>query len=394
METSKMISHNLYYRLLGPYMYEFCVRLYSYVKALNESGKTKVYFCTRSGFVLKYLFDLFLKNINLSINCELIIFPTSRISLLKALVGASPLYAGQQAASMFSGQSIEKLIVQLYKGKQDINIEEYLTLIPDSILVAKVSPWAVKAWIDFDKENIKGVLSFISYSIEQADLIREYFDGDIDNHIVVDSGLYGSTIGLLSALVPEKKILAAMVYLSNNRYANPAPHIPNCFGVMGHSDVIDFKVPHSGILLHWHLIENLLEPENVNSVKNLPIAFNLESIEFNANTLEVFNYFNTPFAYDIKNILFKLLKTLAVPSPKDIEKLFSGKVQDDVNGTQVSVVIPSEMEQFLRKRDKLRRVKYGIIRRSLWKPAQLVSSYGILGRLINICSWYWNRIIK
>ncbi|MCK5818678.1 MAG: hypothetical protein KAH18_05380 [Psychromonas sp.] len=370
------------------------MRLYALIQTLNENKTLRVYFCTRAGITLQHMLDMFMKKNNLVLNVELVTLPVSRLSVFIALIGDSPLYAGQQGSLLFPGKKIKQIINYLHKGREKINVQDYIKLIPKSILTMKISPWSIREWRNFDRDNISNQMSFTKYSQQQKALLSEYFPSDIDLHLIVDSGLYGSTIEMLSAIESDKKILGAMVYFSNYRYANPVPHFDNCTGLMAFSGNVNFDIPHSSVLLHWHLIENILEPQNMSSITSLPANVNIQDIKYNSNTQQVFNYFNSDNNYDIKEVLYRLMKILAIPTKENIKQIYTSQVCNDVDGTLLNVILSQELQKKVKARDKLSHYRVGIINRSLWKPAQRVISYGIWGYMFNLFTWYYKRYIK
>lgn len=383
-----MNSEELYRDTMGPYFYEFCHRLHALATMYSTTANTRVYFCRRAGIVLYEYFRLFLKSNQLTPGYDLYDFPVSRIAAIKAALAEDPMWGGHICSIVFKNKTIRYLIEKLLCKQNEINIERYIASFDSAILDSRITPGSVKQWLSADASN-ESDNSIFNYLNRQ----KEYLDGHFSsltgtNAIIVDSGLYGTVSEVLSGLYPAVKCVSGFVYLSNYNKINPSPHMSYAYGLMGESTKAEYSVNHSAVLRHWHFIEKLLEPDNIDSVSEYSLNMDPITLSLNHEQSLVADFFKSPSAYDISGVLAKVNRVLSHPSSKEVSIIYSSRRTDDASGESKHIIINHELEAAIRKTDRLRRVNYGIVRRALWREGQIVTSYGFFGFIYNGVRYY------
>lgn len=391
MVKSIIVSTNLFYKqCLGPYLYEFCRRLHAL--AISHSGKdVNLLFCTRAGYRLKELYELYLENEEVAFDYNISLLPISRLSSIKAALGKDILYGAQHLASVFPSHNLKYVIKVLTNDEHYFgDSEAYLKSIPTAILTKTITPGNVCLWLDWDKENNND--SATTYFKLQYQLFGDLFrqeGGDTASlNIIVDSGLYGRTIEIISNILPEYESIGALVYRSNYARYKPAIHFPKTYGIMGSSNV-NFYRPESCVLRHWHLIEHILEPISSRSTsayykRDGFVYGNGEDGDRDQYFDSVILYFKAIDRIEWSRIITKLNRVLTLPMPHEITTIYYGKRINDLNsGDSTNIIIPKTLQAKLISRDKKFGRHVGILSRSLWPEGQAVHDHGWLGFLFN-----------
>lgn len=383
-----MNSEELYRDTMGPYFYEFCHRLHALATMYSTTASTRVYFCRRAGVVLYELFRLFLKFNHINPSYDLYDFPVSRIAAIKAALAEDPMWGGHVCSIVFKNKTVRYLIEKLLSKQNEINTERYLSSFDSTILEAKITPGSVKQWLSADSKN-EIDNSIVNYLNRQRECLAEHFSSLAgSNAIIVDSGLYGTVSEILSGLYPAVKCISGFVYLSNYNKINPSPHMSYAYGLMGSSTKAEYSVNHSAVLRHWHFIEKLLEPDNIDSVSEYSLRMEPIKLSMNHEQSLVADFFKSPSVYDISGVLATVNRVLSHPSSREVSIIYSSRRTDDASGESKHIIINHELEASIRKTDRLRRVNYGIVRRALWREGQIVTSYGLVGYIYNGIRYY------
>lgn len=383
-----MNSEELYRDTMGPYFYEFCHRLHALATMYSTTANTRVYFCRRAGVVLYELFRLFLKFNHINPSYDLYDFPVSRIAAIKAALAEDPMWGGHVCSIVFKNKTVRYLIEKLLLKQNEINTERYLSSFESTILDAKITPGSVKQWLSADSNN-EIDNSMVNYLNRQKKYLAEHFSSLAgSNAIIVDSGLYGTVSEILSGLYPAVKCVSGFVYLSNYNKINPSPHMNYAYGLMGSSTKAEYSINHSAVLRHWHFIEKLLEPDNIDSVSEYSLKMEPIKLSMNHEQSLVADFFKSPSVYNISGVLATVNRVLSHPSSREVSIIYSSLRTDDASDESKHIIINHELEASIRKTDRLRRVNYGIVRRALWREGQIVTSYGLVGYVYNGVRYY------
>lgn len=383
-----MNSEELYRDTMGPYFYEFCHRLHALATMYSKTANTRVYFCRRAGIVLYEFFRLFLKSNHINPGYDLYDFPVSRIAAIKAALAEDPMWGGHICSIVFKNKTVRYLIEKLLSKQSEINVVRYISSFDSAIIEAIITPGSVKQWLSADSKN-EIDNSIANYLTRQKECLADHFSSLAgSNAIIVDSGLYGTVSEILSGLYPEVKCVSGFVYLSNYNKINPSPHMNYAYGLMGTSTKAEYSVNHSAVLRHWHFIETLLEPDNIDSVSEYSLKMEPIKLSMNHEQSLIADFFKSPSVYDISGVLATVNRVMSHPSSSEVSIIYSSRRTDDASGESKYIIIDHELEASIRKTDRLRRVNYGIIRRALWKEGQIVTSYGFFGYIYNGASYY------
>ncbi|WP_421159599.1 hypothetical protein [Aeromonas dhakensis] len=295
------------------------------------------------------------------------------------------MWTGHLCNSVFYGKTLNYLITRLGRDSEYFDVSSYLQLVPKKLQEKIITPGVIKEWFEID-EALPIEQQISSYFKQQKmKLDRIINSGDDVNVIIVDSGLYGLTVELLAGLYPHKNVVGAFVYLSNYNKVRPVTHLDNCYGLMGEAQKANYKHPHTCVLRHWHLIEELLEPSGIPSLTEYTDKVMIrEYVSDDSRINSIIDFIKSGEQKNISSILNRLNYFLANPSITVVRCLSPNRRKNDVNDESMHVIIPHDLEVKLRERDKLRRFRYGIIKRSLWREGQYTQSYGFIGRAVNI----------
>lgn len=383
----------LYRQTMGPYFYEFCHRLHALATMYSAVGNTTLYFCRRSGIVLYEFYKIFLATNRISTIYEMRDFPVSRLVVVKAALAENCLWGGHMCSVMFPQKTIRYLISKLLEGQEVLCPIKYTASFEENILNSTITPGSVSKWLAVDSLINGDMDSISSYLLQQRELLLANFLSRAgENAIIVDSGLYGTVSEVLSGLCPDVRCISGFVYFSNYKKVKPVSHQDFIYGLMGSSEAASFELNHTAVLRHWHFIEKLLEPDNISSMSDFS-SFQADlDLILNNEQLSIAEFLRFPRTYDINSVLNVINRVLSHPSPSELEIIYSSERRDDASGEMKNILIPRRLELSIRKSDALRRVNFGIIRRSLWHEGQIVLSYGWLGYIYNAFRYYSVRV--
>ncbi|EHR42309.1 hypothetical protein [Alishewanella jeotgali] len=383
----------LYRQTMGPYFFEFCQRLHALATMYSAVGNTTLYFCRRSGIVLYEFYKMFLAANRISPGYEMRDFPVSRLVVVKAALAESSLWGGHMCSVMFPQKTIRYLIAKLLESQEVICPIKYTAFFEENILNSTITPGSVSKWLAVDALIDGNMDSISSYLLYQRELLLANFPSRPgDNAVIVDSGLYGTVSEVLSGLFPDVRCISGFVYFSNYKKVNPVSHQDFIYGLMGSSAAASLELNHTAVLRHWHFIEKLLEPDNISSMSDFSSFQPNVNLVLNNEQSSIAEFFRSPLPYDINSVLNVINRVLSHPSPSELEIIYSSERRDDASGETRRILIPRSLELSIRKSDALRRVNYGIIRRSLWHEGQIVLSYGWLGFVYNGFRYYTVRV--
>lgn len=247
--------------VLGPIVAEFCLRLWSLGSLMNDRDDFALLFCARGGLRLKLAYERFLVSSQLASPLHVAPLMVSRLvairpalmrtveedldSLLPA-AGAALTYEFPRATIA----DVARAMTGFDPGHSTTDWDNSFS-----------SPEFARMLKHSDGRMVVEALA------EQASLFKEHLHcvlGDRRHAVLVDTGLYGTTMQLLAEGVPAIDFSSALLARSNYRRGpggGKAAHHSKVYGLSVESDGYSMLRRRSSMLRYWHFIEWLFEPD-------------------------------------------------------------------------------------------------------------------------------------
>lgn len=235
---------------LGPILAEFCLRLWLFEHFLKDDDAVLL-FCARGGLRLHLIYERFLAQTQLPQRLPHAHLMVSR--LVAARTAFNPPSAGvlSELEREFSGQSMAEIAAALAQ-RDDL---------------AMPSQWNAP----FDKTVFTAILAANTPCVaelkkgvaEQDALFHAHLTACAGKHrhcVLVDTGLYGSTVRMLQEGIPDRQ-WSALQFARCNYKGLPTPHFPRTVGLSVESDWYKPWDNRTSALRFWQLIEACLEPD-------------------------------------------------------------------------------------------------------------------------------------
>ncbi len=240
--------------VIGPITGEFCLRLWSLGSLLERPAHNAMLFCARGGLRLMTAYERFLSTSGLPSPTLAAPLMVSRVAAIRPVLvraadeGAMPASAASTLSYEFSRRSCRD-VLRAMSGR-DVGEAGDACFTPEMATAVLRSPDGAEA---------------LSALREQAGLFRRHLALTLDgrpNAILVDTGLFGTTIQLMSDGVPDVDFSCALIARANYRGRGHAtPHHGKTFGLGVETDGYSPLRRRSAILRYWHLIESTFEPD-------------------------------------------------------------------------------------------------------------------------------------
>lgn len=237
-------------RTLGPILAEFCLRLWLFERFLPPDDAVLL-FCARGGLRLKLAYERFLAQTRLPRHVPHAALMVSR--LVAARTAFDPPSPGvlSELEREFSGQSMAQIAAALAQ-------RDDLALPP-----SWGATFQSAAFVALLASDDPGVAKLRAAVAEQDALFRSHLSacaGGARHCVLVDTGLYGSTLRMLQEGVPERT-WSALQFARCNYKRLPAPHFSRTLGLSVESDWYKPWEVRTSALRFWQLIEACLEPD-------------------------------------------------------------------------------------------------------------------------------------
>jgi len=245
---------------LGPILAEFCLRLWLFERFL-QGDDAVLLFCARGGLRLRLAYERFLARTGLPQRLPRADLMVSR--LVAARTAFDPPSPGvlSELEREFSGQSMAEIAAALAQ-RDDLDLPP---------------PWQAP----FEKArfttllagNEPGVAMLRRAVAEQDALFRAHLaacTGARRHGVLVDTGLYGSTVRILQEGIPDRQ-WSGLQFARCNYKRLPTPHFARTLGLSVESDGYKPWEVRTSALRFWQLIESCLEPE-LSSVRTFTAA--------------------------------------------------------------------------------------------------------------------------
>lgn len=242
--------------VIGPIIGEFCLRLWSLGSMLERPDDAAMLFCARGGLRLMAAYERFLSRSGLTAPTKTAPLMVSRVVAIKpALVrvsqdGALPPSAAWTLSYEFANRTLRD-VVRAISGRDVGGSRPGMDrFTPEGLAHLLAAPEGEDA---------------LQAITQQAMLFRRHLELTLQERrhaILVDTGLFGTTVQLLSDGMPGINFSCALIARANYRDARSAPgHYARTFGLGVEADSYSPLQRRSAILRYWHLIEATFEPD-------------------------------------------------------------------------------------------------------------------------------------
>lgn len=234
---------------LGPLLAEFYQRLWLFERFLPDDAV--LLFCARGGLRLKLAYERFLARTGLPARLPAEVLMVSR--LVAARTALAPPQDGvlDELGREFAGRPMREIAAALAQ-------REDLALPP-----AWHEPFRAERFTALLAAEDPGATALRAAIAVQDARFRAHLAarlGGRGHAVLVDSGLYGSTVRLLGEGIPELR-WSSLQFARSNYKRLATPHFTRTVGVSVESDGYKPWDARSSALRFWQLIEAVLEPD-------------------------------------------------------------------------------------------------------------------------------------
>ena len=374
----------LYKDYLGPYFNEWAARLYALCDLHNKDSRISLLFATRAGFALKLFYDSYIESNKLDITYTAEVFPISRLSTLKAAMGRDPIWASYVACGVLGSITLKRFIERLLGTLDNQLLMDYMGDFPTSLLERQLSPAVTALWFDLEKAGPFDGHAKRYFNQQLSALDRELSRFRSERYIFVDSGLHGITLELLSGTFPTRDFWGALIYKSNHARLNPETASNQIYGLMGSSQQANYLYPHTFALRNWHLIEELLEPKDIESFQGYPSTYSDYLYRPDDRVCRIADHIREGKSRLGLDSLRRLNRMSALPTLEEVRVFMLGRRTNDLTGSAYSVIMDNDLQRSLRTRDQRLGKRFTISGRSLWIEGQRVYNNRVSGFVYNL----------
>ncbi len=384
MQTNAPIAcaHEFGRRVLGPIIFEACVKLWLHLSAAPPS-ETKALFCARGGLRIRRAFERVVENCRLPLEMERIDFMTSRLAAAKAALLNESDEVLEEILRYYHNRKLHSFINGFGDGHS-----------PDGIDLDQ--PTTRETILDFLRHPHSK--PFRDYLSHHRDLYRRYIAqtvGDASHLILIDTGLHGSTLRLMVDPFPEYDWSCILLSRSYCKSRDPAL-IAATVGLWIEENGYTPLRPRSAIFRYYQLVEALFEPqlESVHSFYDAGnrVVSNLEVPGWEDKVVDsAIPLFEGAMAYladltpqdliqceDLAQTAWqRLCKAIRFPNRQDVELLSlpDRSLDYGLQGTFRANMVDGSA----RLRDTLAQIRY-----SSWKEGAAASAFPVLRPATNL----------
>ena len=335
--------------LLGPLVNLYLLRLHAHILQ-SDQRRDRILFVLRAGLRIKSLYELWLKRRGGTLPAHAMLLRSSRLMAFKAAYGSAPDLALTALGQELDGESLDTIIRALLRVEARSNYLEDLPQIPQQPL---------HEFLRSDTLAAKRVRRHLHH---QSRLFADYLDaiaGTAERLVLVDTGWRGTQQLLFEQAFPNWDWSG--LYFGCIDRANVLGMRPRRMsGLMFDSPDFDPEHPVSGLVLHRHLIESLLEP-SIRSVERIDHA-DIEAVrlgsshqsdqrELRDDAYEGLTAYIAAHAVDSPREIMsahalavpRLTTMITAPEPADLQLLTLKPRSIDLGRTgSVSVVMPAK----------------------------------------------------
>lgn len=250
------------HQIMGPIVFEACIALWAYLDTVVEPADSTALFCARGGLRMRLAFERVLACCDLPLSIKRRDFMISRLVAAKAALSRDPDAALSEICRVYERKTMSEFVAGFGGGKQ-----------PDPVAPEFVAPDLACPDAPANEQAIREFLASSSsrpfresldgHHTVYNEYIKQCTDGS-PNPILVDTGLYGTTLHHMNIAYPDYNWSSLL--LARSGYPNSKnSHFKSTIGAWIESDGYSPFNQRSTVLRYWQLIEVMFEP-------NLPSA--------------------------------------------------------------------------------------------------------------------------
>lgn len=365
-------AESIGYDVLGPIFAEFAQRLWLFQFSLPERDDSCLLFCARGGLRLRLIYERFLANTGLQAPLPHDDIMISRLVAARTSIAAPGPALVEELGREFEGQTMREVALAL---TQDPMVD---------LGPAWDAPFDAQIFVALLQEDATGAARLHAITARLNAAFRRHVEAVSHSRsriILVDTGLYGSTLRLLRAGMPDKQWISTQFARSNYK-GFATPHFDGTVGISVEHDGYLAWNARTTVLRFWQLIESALEPDlaSVRMFNDAPVpSSNLQvpgwqdRIAANAPGLfsGILTYLDDLSLQDLPHVGtraedgWKDLRRLVIwPHPRDVPLLGLPPRSRDFGRTEAVHQFPGTKP----------------IRSSLWREGALIQRHPWLGR--------------
>lgn len=370
--TSHRSAESIGHDVLGPIFAEFAQRLWLFQFSLPDRDDSCLLFCARGGLRLRLIYERFLASTGLQAPLPHGDIMISRLVAARTSIATPGPALVEELNREFEGQTMREVAVALTQDPMT------------DLGAAWDRPFDPETFVALLREEAAGVTQLHAITARLNAAFRRHIDAVSDGKsriILADTGLYGSTLRLLRAGIPEKQWISTQFARSNYK-GFATPHFDGTVGISVEHDGYLAWNARTTVLRFWQLIESALEPD-LDSVRtfddapvpvsNLQVAGWQDRIASNVPGLfsGILSYLDGLSPHDLPQVglraeaAWRQLRRLVIwPRPQDVSLLSLSPRSRDFGRTEAVHQFPGTNP----------------IRSSLWREGAVIQQYPRLGR--------------
>lgn len=244
-------AHTVGHDVLGPIFAEFAQRLWLFQFSLPERDDACMLFCARGGLRLRVIYERFLRVTGLQAPLPYGDLMISRLVAARTSIAAPGPALTEELGREFAGQTMREVAAALAQDSM-VDLES-----------AWDQPFDAATFVALLRDETPAVQRLLAITARLNAAFRRHLDavsGGRSRIVLTDTGLYGSTLRLLRAGMPEKHWVATQFARSNYK-GFATPHFDGTVGISVERDGYVAWNARTTVLRFWHLIESALEPD-------------------------------------------------------------------------------------------------------------------------------------
>lgn len=244
-------AHAIGRDVLGPIFAEFAQRLWLFQFSLPERDDTSLLFCARGGLRLRVIYERFLASTDLQAPLPYGDIMISRLVAARTSLDSPGPALLEELNREFEGQTMREVAVAL--AQEEV----------EGLGSAWDQPFDPKLFMALLQEETPGVARLQATTRRLNAAFQRHVDAASHGRsriLLCDTGLYGSTLRLLRAGMPDKQWIAAQFARSNYK-GFATPHFDGTVGISVERDSYMGWNARTTVLRFWQLIESALEPD-------------------------------------------------------------------------------------------------------------------------------------
>lgn len=250
-------------QVLGPIFHDYLFRLDGHLRHFQCEHRAKALFVSRAGVRIRKLYETYLAAVDKQLCPDIDYFWISRIMCTKGIWNTNCSLAAKVLQNEFSNSSLRELVAAMFRSKgipEDLDLDEPVLDNPASL------------FSDFIWGQTHSAHLLRWHLSEQSTFFEMYLRDLTTSHdrlVMIDTGWQGTTHTLLAEWRPDIDWWS-LLFGRSGSLSTDRSHWDQMIGLMFESDEFELSNPASSVILHRHLIEDLLEPKGM-SIEHLAL---------------------------------------------------------------------------------------------------------------------------